>query len=78
MRAVLILSRAIAKGSLLALNIQIPSQDQTLEGLGGGGGGGGGTKLIVKVLKFVSRFQVWCNIQDARFCQSLSLVDGEI
>ena len=38
MRAVLILSRAIAKGSLLALNIEIPSQVQTLECLGGGGG----------------------------------------
>ena len=76
MRAVLIFSRAIAKGSLLApFRFPPPPQDQTLEGVGGEGGV---TKLIVKVLKFVSRFQVWCNIQDARFCQSLSLVDGEI
>ena len=72
MRAVLIFSRAIAKGSMLTLNIKIPSPKIRPLRVWGV------TKLIVKVLKFVSRFQVWCNIQDARFCESLSLVDGEI
>ena len=44
MRAVLIFSRAIAKGSLLAPFRFPPPQDQTLEGVGGGGGGGGSDK----------------------------------
>ena len=48
------------------------TQDQIPDGVGWM------TLLVVKVLEFIGGFEVRSDVQDACFCESVSLVESEI